>query len=341
MSHETKGDVYAARQLAAKRAARGSGPVLWRLLRFWGILLVLALVLAGVGEHLAEHGRAADYAAGRVTLEALGYEDNFARLRTHIGNDANVLLTGGKILIDPKAYASAFPIADFLELHGASYINRSDDKIIFRDDATLAAWRIGGEGGKLADGVGEIFCVDSDVYAIRLSDRHLVRGTAENLPMNHVYIDEPVLSFIATPDAVLYLTTAGALKVRTQKGLLRSFSQTLAKGIDAFFLDGGDIIAQSGTRILRFTTAGERPKILATIASDTDLVGAAGGAIYLKEKGLLVSYEHGERTQWTKNPHALYESIQTASDGSIFVVVHDVVDGQDQQTMERLWKGTV
>ena len=341
----------ALQQEAARAAAASKAHARNREILRLAVLLLAAVIFAGIG--IVGQGSVVErhYAAGEIHLAELGYKDDFARLRATLGNDCNVLMTGGKILVDDKGIVSTLPVEGARTITGASYLNRTKDGVEFRDDKTrmIGQWKDGDAdfkrpSGRLygSDEYGQICEANGQRYDIclRYMEGNLDRGGERHIVLNgsskNVVVDEPVWTFAVVGDGILYLTTNGELKAMKFEGLQRMFPKTLAKNIQAFFLNG-DIIAQSGRDILRFTTRGTDERVLFTAADDNSyLVGLSGETIFMQENGILVSYQNGERKEWTKLPHALYESIQMMPDGSIYVVVHDYVDGADQQTMERL-----
>ncbi len=284
-----------------------------KVLKSLAAMGISASLLTGIGVAGTNNAKETAYEAGeQITFENLGYKDNFSRLNHGtIGNDINLLLSGGKILIkeNVKYSGAQTAVADFRNIANASYLNLCDNKIVYRDDKDRKIYSYDPATTKkeiIYEGnAGEVYCVGKTVYFIGYPEDKVCSLNLES-PKESVQsiTDNGVKSFAVCGDAILYLTNNGNLKYLKDK-----VEYNLASNIESFFING-DIIAKSGNTIIKFTTTGELPeKIYQTSSADLRLVGADSDYVYIQEDGKLYVLTANDRKAVTDSKHKYYRSI--------------------------------
>ena len=313
-----------------------------KLLKKLAILSVATVVFAGIGLAGTKYQRESAYASGNTPAFAeLGYKDNFERLKQlPFGNDINVLMDGGNILMSDDIHAASLPANGVQTIPEASYLNEVDQHLIYRNNKDRHIYSMQANGQNKAilfDGnAGEVFCVGSQTYFIDFGNQSQIEVLDEASGEPRTVVKEPVKSFAVCNDSIVYLTTGGELK--SQK-LDSDRGSILLNGVKDFYING-NIVAQTGGNIVQFTTSGILPKKIYTSgASDFKLLGATRGTVYFQENGILVSLQQGERTEWSKDEHKLYRSLLPVDENSLYVVVQDVQNGLPSNILVNLKKG--
>ena len=314
-----------------KEAAGGnplkSGDGRKKMLRSLAVLGVSASLFTGIGVAGTDSAKEAAYEAGnQIAFENLGYKDNFDRLNHGtIGNDINLLLAGGKILIKDNVKFSGAQnvVAGFQNIANASYLNICGNKIVYRDDKDRKIYAYDPSTTKkevIYEGnAGEVYCVGTIVYFIGYPDDKICSLNLESPKDSMQYItDIGVKSFAVCGDAILYLTNDGKLKYVKDK-----VAYTLARSIESFYLNG-DIVAKSGKNIIKFTTTGELPEqIYLASSADLRLVGADSDYVYVQEEGILYVLTENDRKAVTDSKHKYYRSIMHDNDAWYFTALDD------------------
>lgn len=313
-----------------------------RLVKQLAVLSIAAVVFTGIGLAGTKYQRESAYASGTAPVfENLGYKDNFERLKQlPIGNDINVLMDGGNIISTEDVHAASFQANGFQQIAGASYLNEIDHHLIYRDDKDRHIYIMQPNGQKKVamfnGNAGEVYCVGGHTYFIDFGNQSRVEVLDSGSDEPRAITKESVKSFAVCNDSIVYLTTGNVLK---HQALKNDTGVQLANNIQSFFLNG-DIVAQSGKNIIKFTTSGELPeKVYTSSASDFRLLGATKDAVYFQEDGLLVSLAQGERTEWSKNKHTLYKSLLVVDENNIYVVVQDSQNGVPKNVLVNLKRG--
>ncbi len=298
-----------------------------KLLKSLAALGISALLFTGIGIAGTENAKETAYEAGeQITFENLGYKDNFARLNQgNIGNDINLLLSGGKILIKDKVKISGAQnaVADFQNIANSSYLNLCGNKIVYRDDKDRKIYAYEPAAKKkevIYEGnAGEVYCVGTTVYFIGYPDDKVCSLNLESPKDSLQYVtDVGIKSFTVCGDVILYLKNDGKLKYLKDK-----VEYTLASNIESFYLNG-DIIAKSGKNIIKFTTTGELPEqIYQASFADLRLIGADSDYVYIQEDGILYALRANDPKAVTDSKHKYYRSIVRENGSWYFTVLDD------------------
>ena len=298
-----------------------------KLLKSLAALGISASIFTGIGVAGTENAKETAYELGeQITFENLGYKDNFSRLNHGtIGNDINLLLSGGKILIKENVKYSGVQnaVAGFKNIANASYLNLCGNRIVYRDDKDRKVYAYEPATTKkevLYDGnAGEVYCVGTTVYFIDYPDDKVCSLNLESPKDSLQYItDAGVKSFAVCGDTILYLNNKGKLKYLKDK-----VEYTLANNIESFYLNG-DIIAKSGKNIIKFTTTGELPELIYQASfADLRLIGADSDYVYIQEDGILYALTVNDTKAITDSKHKYYRSIVHDNGGWYFTVLDD------------------
>jgi hypothetical protein len=282
---------------------------------------------------------------GEISYEHLNYKDTFVQWNQNtIGNDVNVLLSGGKILIKDGLLISGAPLGKinegFLFLGNSSYLNKVQDEIVYRDDKDRCIYgyniktkmkRVIHEGNS-----GEVYCTGNKIYFIdydqgsEISCIDLSQGTESNIVVSHA-----VTSFAVCADNILYLNTKQELyrKVMGQKN-----DRKLASHIERFFLNG-NIIVESKNNIIEFTPTGDHSHVI--YQSDVDnmrLVGASSKNTYIQEDSHLICLSETSKLTLAGATFSLFSSIAENQNGAIYGTAYMDKDGKVSDTLFKAMK---
>lgn len=305
-----------------------------KVLRALGVLAIAGGISAG-GMLLSDSSAQNEYKAlsegGTVNYEFIDYEDTFSIWNNRVlGNDINVLLSGGKICLQDGTSVMAVKPQEgqATVIPDASYINKHGDEYIYRDDHSRKIVAINSQNQKkrvLFDGnAGEVVCEGNNVYFINFDDEAniyclILDGASEPEKV----IAQPVQSFASVGGSILYLTTDSGLYVMLQGDKVATL---LSQHVERFFL-AGRILAESKDKIISFTPMGKDAKIVYQGANkDMRMVGCEHGNIYIQEDGQLFELYNDEKHVIINSSHSLYGSLALNAEGKGYVY-EQVQDG--------------
>lgn len=299
-----------------------------------GILAVAGVISAGgmlVSSSSAKEAYQAMADGGVVNYEFLDYEDTFDKWNsTALGNDINVLLSGGKVCLQEGGTAMAVKPkqGQATVISGASYINKHGNEYIYRDDHSRKIIAINPQSHQkrvLFDGnAGEVVCEDDTGYFINLGDE----GTIYRLNLKEgnepeKIIDKSVQSFASIGGSILYLTTDDGLYIMKHG---EKVAKLLSQHVERFFV-AGRILAESQDKIMSFTPLGNDAKLIYQSANKgMRMIGYQQGNIYIQEDGQLYELSSDEKKLLIDVPHSLYGSLDIDAEGRGFVY-EQAIDG--------------
>lgn len=310
-----------------------------------GILVAGTLVSLGVGvvvtsgEKINAYSTYTEIAPGSpdalAPYEHLDYKDIFELWNAHdIGNDVNVLLSGGKIYArngmtvlptsDGKDTKITKATGDEKLLSGeVSSINVVNEKIYYRDDdRNIQEYDLATDQTNLIyDGnVGEVFVANGLVYCIDFDSNSSVISLDFQGQARTTIVDSPVASFAVCGDTIVYLDTNQSL----YRLDLKSTSPVLiVNNIERFFLSER-IYAESKNTIFSFSPTGNSSSKLYTSNDDSlRLVGVIDGSVFYQENGKLKYLTGGESPTLASSQYKLYSSLTLNDQGILYVVAYD------------------
>ena len=292
-----------------------------------GVLAAAGIITVGgmfVSGSSAKNAYQAMNAIGKVDYEFLNYEDTFSKWNsTALGNDINVLLSGGKVCLREGTVTMAVPPKEGqgMVIPGASYLNKHGNEYIYRDDKSrkIVAMNIQNrQKSVLFDGnAGEVVCEGDNVYFVNLGDEaNIYRLKLEDGSEPERVVVKPVISFAPVGGSILYLTTDGSLYVLKQGSKV---AELLSQHIERFFV-AGCILAESQDKIISFTPLGKDAHVIYQgTDKDMRMVGFEQGNIYIQEDGQLYELSNDEKRALIDTQHSLYGSLSLNDDGQGFV----------------------
>ena len=328
-----------------------------------GILVAGTLISVGVGvigtsgEKSRAYSTYIEVASGSrdalAPYEHLDYKDIFELWNTHdIGNDVNVLLSGGKIYArngmtilptsDGKDTKIIKATGDEKTLGGkVSSINVVNDKIYYRDDdgRNIQAYDLATDQTTLIyDGnIGEMFVANGLVYCIDFDSNSSLISLDFHGQARTTIVESPVASFAVCGDTIVYLDTNQRLY---RLGLKSTSPMQIVDNIERFFLNGR-IYAESKNTIFSFSPLGNSSSKL--YESDDDslrLISVADGTVLYQETGELKCLVSGESSTLSTSPSKLYSSLTLNEEGNLYVITYSSnEDGELQQGVLELAMG--
>lgn len=216
---------------------------------------------------------------------------------TALHNDLNCLMSGGNfyakngIIILPNDNFTGMEIIQGENIKTfsngiCSYINVVDDMLYYRKDDERSIFRCSMQENSeelvYAGNVGEVFVYGDYLYFIDLeNERKVMQVLLEDSEIINCIIDEPVEQFMIYSNQCLYLTKANRIY---QKEIAADSVASNISGTYTSFFFNGNIIAQSGDRILSFDICGGNTKV---VYENKDikfrLAGAAASCCYIQE----------------------------------------------------------
>lgn len=275
-----------------------------KLLKSSAMLLAAALAAIGIGMGISHAQRNSAYEhyqqSGELSYEYLDVKDVFTNWnQTAIGNDANNLLAGGKILLHDNlrvtGASAVLAESGFRQIPAASYLNLVGNAIVYRSDKDrhiYAADRDSLQSRLLYDGnAGEVFCVGTRVYFIDYDAGGIVSyldlaATSDKKAVTA----EGVSSFAVCGDEVLYLNAAHTLRhaaLPAESGT-KIHPRDLMQRVERFYLCEAGIVAESRDTVVSFTMQGDR--VQRRYRSADDDMQVAG---FLPRQQLLLIRENG------------------------------------------------
>lgn len=336
----TKGEnLNALKKKADKAAASFSKKGLLRKRIMAGVLALGSAIICLIGAGQTKAGLERNYQRmveenDIATLEDLDYKDTFELWNgLAIGNDVNVLLSGGKMY--SRYGISVLPSVGLEKLtvvrdgksvgtiNGASsFINVWENAVYYRDDSSRNICKFDLGSGKnavlLKSNVGEVFVTESQIFYTDFSAGNRLYAVALDGKQPVLIVDAPVDQFVVLGGSIVYRGFDNTLKEMTRS---TGAVQTIGKGVERFFFDGGMVIESDDT-IYHANPNGTKPVTLYTASDDTmRLVGAMGGAVFFQEEGKLFMQKGEEKTEIISKAYRVYTSLLIEGD-SMFVVAY-------------------
>ena len=231
-----------------------------------------------------------------IQFDALDYEDTFDRWNQNdLGNDVNVLLSGGQIYSRGDMHIS---LADegtgyiitsgekkYVTTYFMSYINAVGNVVYFRDDSTknICAYNLEDQKASvLVDGnVGEVFVYNGKIYYTNLDDGSKIYSCNLDASDNKVCVDLATNKFAICGNTAVVLGNDQSLKTYTMDSATVS---TLASHIERFAIDK-EIYCDSGNTILKFKPDGTDASEVLTSDKTLQLVSVENDIVYYLENG--------------------------------------------------------
>ncbi len=274
--------------------------------------------------------------SSNIDFRYLRYKDTFARWNENdIGNDVNVLLSGGKLY--SKDNLAVIPKDNSYKVirddqiikiisSNISYINVLNDTIIFRDDFTrnIRTYNIrtNKESVLSHDNCGEVFVANGLIYYVSFTNNSSIVCVNPDGSGKHIVVDKPVTSFLVCGDSVVYLTNSQYL----YKHSLSSNSATsIMPNVERFFVNG-DLIIESADVIFTSHTNGNKAKKVYRSSEPTmRLVSATDREIIFQENGKLFSLtvNDGITAEICTEEFELYSSVLRCLDSYLMIIYQD------------------
>lgn len=271
-----------------------------------------------------------------IDFEYLRYEDTFARWNSNdIGNDVNVLLSGGKVYVKDNLTVKPNEGSYVAILDGQviktfdssiSYINVLQDSIVFRDDSTrnICAYNMNTHSETVisSDNCGEVFVANGLIYYVSFTDNSSVVSVNLDGSGKSIIVDKPVASFLVCGDSVVYLTNTQYL----YRHVISSGSATsIVSNVERFFVNG-DLIIESADLVFSCHTNGNKAEEIYRSTEPTmRLVSATPAEIILQENGTLysISIEDGTTSEIFAGDYELIASALRCSDSYLLITYQD------------------
>lgn len=303
------------------------------------VLFIVVVIVVAAGRFGTNMERDKAYASflegGTVSYEHLNYKDTFVRWNQNAtGNDVNVLLSGGKILMKDGLIISGVSVGGinegFLFLGNISYINKVQDEIVYRDDKDRYIYgynvktkikRVIHQGNS-----GEVYCTENKIYFIDydqgsgISCIDLSQGTENRIVVSHA-----VSSFAVCANNIIYLNTKQELY---RKIIGQSDDRKLVSHIERFFING-NIIAESKNIIIEFTPTGDNSHVIyQSDVSNMRLVGSNGKDTYIQEDSNLICLSESDKITLVGDAYSLFGSIIANPNGVVYGAGYMEKDGK-------------
>ena len=300
---------------------------------------ILASIVLGMISTSGERSRAyEEYLdnSNNIDFEYLRYEDTFSRWNNNdIGNDVNVLLSGGKfyskdsLLITPKEQSYVF-VLDNQEIKtidsSISYINVLDDTVIYRDDLTrnIHAYNLKTQDEFVVsqDNCGEVFVANEKVYYVSYTDSSSIACVNLDGSEKIIIVDDPVASFLVCGDSVVYLTNSQYLY---KHSISSGTATSIVSNVERFFVNG-DLVIESADLIFTSHTNGNKAEELYR-ANDPSmrLVSATSDEVLYQEDGTLysISLTDGLVTEICNEPFEVYSTAFRCPDSYLLIAYQD------------------
>ncbi len=305
-----------------------------------GIILVIGTVLSiGFGIKGTESENKIIYDAfiadhSQINYEHLNYRDTFEIWNnSDIGNDVNVLLSGGKIYsradiaVRPDKngeYCVFHNNAPIKTLgHSISFINVIDDIVFYREDETrnLISYKINSDRLQVLvkGNVGEVFASEDRVYYIDLKNGTLVSINLIGRDRQTIY-DYPVNSYAVCGKNIFVLDNNKRFGIYRISSDGTGHFSTIASNVERFFING-NVVAESGNTVFTFRpTGGKAESVYESYGSSMRLVGMSDSIVFFQEDGILYALIEGTKIPVLDQTYALYQSILRLDDWHFSVV---------------------
>jgi len=257
------------------------------------VLFIVVVIVVAAGRFGTNMEREKAYASflegGTVSYEHLNYKDTFVRWNQNAtGNDVNVLLSGGKILMKDGLIISGVSIGGindgFLFLGNISYINKVQDEIVYRDNK------------------------DRYIYGYNVKTKI-----------------KRVSSFAVCANNIIYLNTKQELY---RKIIGQSDDRKLVSHIERFFINGNIIAESKNIIIEFTPTGDNSHVIYQSDVSNMRLVGSNGKDTYIQEDSNLICLSESDKITLVGDAYSLFGSIIANPNGVVYGAGYMEKDGK-------------
>lgn len=363
----TKGEQLKKLQKQAKKVRRRKAGI--GKLRVWAVTGLLAAGTAvginyGMDQTTVERQTAYNLYRQSpdvvATFESLDYEDTFDIWNSKdLGNDVNVLLTGGSVYVRnqykmlPSGDGTTLVIVDAagnetaLDV-SASFLNVVGNTLYFRNDADRSIYAYDLPKGEVypvvAGSVGEVFVTNDAMYFIDYNLDSTIQAMILSGTDKKCVVASPVSSFVVCGNYIIYLDTHSDLYYAplnldanidveadangdTEPSV--NEPKKLVGNIERFMV-GDRIYVESKNTIFSFTpTGGDAREEYTSTDNSLRLVGYLDGHIFFQEGGRLRYLSDGADTTICYDSHSHYTSPVADSTGTLYTVAYTPETGQE------------
>lgn len=328
-----------------KRAEKATAPFsekgLKRKKRISIVFVLGILVALGLGIISTSGERSRVYEeyltdSSNIDFEYLRYEDTFTRWNENdIGNDVNVLLSGGKLY--SKGNLSITPKEDSYDIirdgqviksfdSNISYINVLSDTVIFRDDLTRKIYAYNMETNNEVvisnDNCGEVFAANGLIYYVSFTDGSSIASINLDGSGKCIVVDKPVANFLVCGDSIVYLTNTQYLY---RHSLSSGSSTSIVSNVERFFVNGDLIIESDDLIFSSYTNGNKAEEVYRSSEPSMRLISATPDEIIYQENGVLysISVDEGTSSEICSNEFELFTSVLRCSDTYLLIAYQD------------------
>lgn len=264
-------------------------------------------------------------------------------------NDINCLLTGGNfydngdgLIISPSSDCSQMEITEngrsrIFSDSLCSYLNVAGDTVYYRKDSDHCIYQSSVADGEehifYSGNAGEVYLYGDYIYFIDLSgSRSVVRMHTNGSKEPEMLVKQNVKEFFVYGDQCVYLTDGNGLYYQDINK--KAVGSAISGSYSRFFFNG-DIVVQSGKRIIAFETEGGNSRLLyEDKENDYRLVGAGNGCFYIQEgssvKKIPVDSKSGDAVEYVESGGRLALSLLETENG-LNAIVYEM-DGEGVTT---------
>lgn len=302
------------------------------------VILTIAIVCGGVfytqlkeeEVYLSFINSSADEPFQGSLADLLSYKDTFEIWNERdTGNDVNVLLSGGKcllqdnIMIHPSEDGSGISIAsgeDFSDIiDPASYYNLHGTDLYYRDDSSRDIYRFDTESKQTSclynGNVGAIFVTADKLYFTDYDEGGSLMSMDFDGSNKVLVIERPICSFVICGDTVICLDNMQNL---LKMNLTNSEPEQIADHVERFFING-DLIVESDQTIFSVDLHGN--DVLELYRSEEPsmrLVGVTDDTILYQENGVLFGLTNGTSEALSDGAYEFYSSARADNQGNLY-----------------------
>ena len=270
-----------------------------------------------------------------ISVDILDYKDSFDFWNREVcGNDVNTLLSGGNLYV--RSEITVLPSSSGRNRYivsnsgkkigqinsNISSINISGDNLYYKDNRTKQIMVFNMTTAKsaafLTESVGSFFISSDKLYYTDLKkNSSLFYVSLESNDDPILLVNGPIDQFVALGESILF---RGYDNILYLLSLESNSMETVGKGIERFFLDGG-LILESGNAIYRAKPNGTKPeKVYESNVENFNVVGTFSGMILYQEDGLLYQINrNGETEAINTTAYSNYCSL-SFNDGRLYVL---------------------
>ncbi|MDY3740865.1 MAG: hypothetical protein SO022_10440 [Selenomonadaceae bacterium] len=258
----------------------------------YSVCVIFLIVFGLLFSYLKLESIYSSFNADNIEYLYINYKDIFNKWnKISTGNDVNSTLSGGKLLVLNDKIISGIDVKNNIEyvcIDGASYLNKYDHNIVYRNDYDRKIYSYNLEDNKkeivYEGNCGEVFCDSLGIYFIDYGNNaHVVYMNKEKVISD--ITDEAVSSFVICGKYILYLNTNHNLLV---KNIYTNDTKIIADNVERFFMNGNIIIERKNKIISINPTGNKSREVYNSDDVDMRVIGLVGKDIYIKEKNKVV-----------------------------------------------------